>query len=107
MDPDLAAFDVQDILKEMDAKNTPWVSFFEGQNLFTGIYRLNAGAEDKQQPHKTDEVYYVISGKAKLRVGDESTVAEKGKILFVKAGADHSFLDIEEELVLLVFFDKE
>ncbi len=106
MDPDFASYDLSNILSEMDENGSPWLSFFDGQNLFTGIYRLKAGAEDQQQPHKTDEVYYVISGKAKFQVGDQISAVKKGQILFVKADVDHRFFEIEEELVLLVFFDK-
>ena len=105
-DPDLAAFELSDMLKKLDESGRPWTPVMQGENVLTGIYRLKAGTEDKQSPHGTDEVYYAVSGKAKFRVGDEVVEVKAGSILFVKAQAVHQFFDIEEDLVLVVFFDK-
>ena len=69
-----------------------------------GIYQLKKGGADPQNPHKQDEVYYVLSGKAKLRVENRTVPANTGAILFVEAGAEHKFIEIEEDLTLLVFF---
>ena len=68
------------------------------------MYRLEVGATDEQTPHTEDEIYYVIAGKAKLWVEGEALDACRGDALFVPANADHRFIDIEEELELLVFF---
>lgn len=105
-DPELAAFDLSEALKQLDESARPWTTVMNGENVLTGVYRLKAGREDKQKPHDTDEVYYCISGKAKLKVGEETVKVEAGSILFVKADAAHRFFEIEEDLVLLVFFDK-
>jgi mannose-6-phosphate isomerase-like protein (cupin superfamily) len=72
--------------------------------LSVGVYILGAGAEDGQSPHKEDEVYYAVSGRAKIRVGDEDHAVQPGSMLFVPAGAVHYFHDIIEELVLVVFW---
>ncbi|MDW3645839.1 MAG: cupin domain-containing protein [Bacteroidia bacterium] len=105
-DPDLATFELSDMLKKLDESGRPWTPVMQGQNVLTGVYRLKAGTEDKQSPHATDEVYYAVSGKAKFRVGEEVVEVKAGSILFVKAEASHQFFDIEEDLVLVVFFDK-
>lgn len=105
-DPDLASFDLQEMVSALDESGRPWKSIMNGENVLTGIYKLKAGAKDGQSPHKTDEVYYVVSGKGKLRVGEEVVEAKEGSILFVKANAVHQFFDITEDLVMVVFFDK-
>ena len=105
-DPDLAVFELSDMLKKLDESGRPWTPVMQGQNVLTGVYRLKAGTEDKQSPHASDEVYYAVSGKAKFRVGEEVFEVKAGSILFVKAQAVHQFFDIEEDLVLVVFFDK-
>jgi len=105
-DPDLASFDLEEMVSKLDESGRPWLSVMQGENVLTGIYKLKAGVEDKQSPHKTDEVYYVVSGKGKLRVGEEETEVKTGSILFVKAQAIHQFFDITEDLVMVVFFDK-
>ena len=72
--------------------------------LSVGLYLLRAGGTDDQKPHNEDEVYYVVSGRAKLRVGDDDHPVQPGTLLFVPALATHFFHDIEEELVLVVFW---
>lgn len=60
--------------------------------------------KDPQAPHTEEEIYYVVSGRATLRVGDVDTAVEPGSILFVGAGVEHRFHAIEEDLTTLVFF---
>jgi mannose-6-phosphate isomerase-like protein (cupin superfamily) len=74
----------------------PWMS--------AGIYVLSAGATDKQSPHKEDEIYYVVRGKAKMRLGREERSVREGDVIFVEKELEHRFFDIAEELALLVIF---
>jgi mannose-6-phosphate isomerase-like protein (cupin superfamily) len=72
--------------------------------LSVGLYLLPAGAADDQTPHNEDEVYYTVRGRAKLRVGPDDHPVQPGTVLFVPALAEHFFHDIQEELVLVVFW---
>jgi mannose-6-phosphate isomerase-like protein (cupin superfamily) len=72
--------------------------------LSVGLYLLPAGGTDDQTPHNEDEVYYAVSGRAKLRVGSQEHPVKAGTLLFVPALESHFFHDIEEELVLVVFW---
>jgi mannose-6-phosphate isomerase-like protein (cupin superfamily) len=76
--------------------------------MSAGVYALAAGAEDKQKPHTEDEIYYVVSGRAKFFSDGDGTPrhmdVQPGSVIFVGANADHRFHDITEDLVLLVFF---
>jgi mannose-6-phosphate isomerase-like protein (cupin superfamily) len=72
--------------------------------MSAGIYVLPAGAVDRQHPHREDEIYYVIRGKAKIRLGVEERSAQEGSVIFVERGLEHRFFDIEQELALLVVF---
>lgn len=72
--------------------------------LSVGVYVLPPGAEDLQQPHREDEVYYVVRGRSRFRAGGEEEAVKPGSLLFVRAGIDHRFFDIEEELVIVVFW---
>ena len=44
-----------------------------------------AGAVDRQEPHDRDEVYYVLSGRARMRLGDEERDVTPGTLLYVGA----------------------
>lgn len=98
------AFEIKDLQKQLEQSGKPWLPFLDVSTLNCGIYFLAKGAEDKQSPHKQDEVYYVLEGEATLEVDSESILAMRGSVIFVKAGAVHRFLNIEKDLKLLVFF---
>lgn len=68
------------------------------------MYVLPAGGIDRQSPHKEDELYYVVRGAGKVRLGREDRSVRTDDVIFVEAALEHRFFDIEEELVLLVFF---
>jgi mannose-6-phosphate isomerase-like protein (cupin superfamily) len=72
--------------------------------MSAGIYVLPAGATDNQTPHQQDETYYVVRGKAKMRLGREERAISEGDVIFVEKDLEHRFFGITEELVLLVIF---
>ena len=78
--------------------------FISVPDLSGGLYILEAGATDPQSPHAEDELYVVMSGRATVFVGGETRPIVGGSVIFVAAGVEHRFLDIEERLVLLVAF---
>ena len=82
----------------------PYAEFLRIAPMSCGIYVLQPDEEDKQRPHNEDEIYYVISGAARMKVGDDDRAIASGDIIFVKARDEHRFHDITQELVLLVVF---
>jgi len=78
--------------------------FLRAPTLSAGLYVLPAGTADPQLPHREDEMYYVIRGKARFHGGHEDGEVVAGSVLFVAAEVEHRFYDIKEELVVLVFF---
>ena len=72
--------------------------------MSVGVYVLPAGGNDPQKPHKEDEVYYVVRGRARVRVGLEEQIVKAGSVIFVAAKVEHRFFDVSEELEILVFF---
>lgn len=68
------------------------------------VDRLEAGATDPQDPHIEDEAYDIVSGSARIRIGDDAHPVEEGDTIVVEREVGHYFFDIEEELVSLLFF---
>jgi mannose-6-phosphate isomerase-like protein (cupin superfamily) len=99
-----ALFRWADLRQQRAKTKEPWLEFFASDSLSTGIYVLPAGGVDTQKPHRRDEVYYIVRGTAKLTVDQEEHPVEAGSVIFVKAGVDHRFHSITEELEVLVFF---
>ena len=81
-----------------------YLEFLRVPVMSAGLYALPVGANDPQSPHKQDEIYYVISGAAKMSLGGNEKKVANGDVIFVEANLEHRFFDIEEELVLLVVF---
>ena len=77
-----------------------------------GAHKLWAGTvvvhpDAKTGPHHHGEletVIYVVRGRARMRVDSEDRRVSSGSVIFVAAKVEHRFYDIEEELVVLVFF---
>jgi mannose-6-phosphate isomerase-like protein (cupin superfamily) len=73
-------------------------------SMSAGFYRIPAGGVDPQQPHTEDEVYVVLRGRGVLRAASGDAPAAAGSVLFVPAGEEHRFVEIEEDLELVVLF---
>jgi mannose-6-phosphate isomerase-like protein (cupin superfamily) len=101
------SFALADVIAARHRAGDPYLQFLNAGSLSIGLYVLAAGGEDAQRPHAEDEVYYVVSGRATLRVGEEDRPVAPGTIAFVAANVPHRFHSIVEELTLLVFFAPE
>jgi mannose-6-phosphate isomerase-like protein (cupin superfamily) len=81
-----------------------YLEFLRVPAMSAGLYVLTAGSSDQQSPHQEDEMYYVVRGKAQMKVGTESQPVGAGSVVFVEKRVEHRFYDITDELVVLVFF---
>ncbi|WP_205012790.1 cupin domain-containing protein [Nitrosomonas sp. HPC101] len=97
-------YDLQNLIAQQQASGEDYLEFLRVPSLSMGIYTLPVGSTDSQEPHTEDEVYYVVRGKASMRVEDEHQEITAGSLIFVAANADHCFYNITEELTVLVFF---
>jgi mannose-6-phosphate isomerase-like protein (cupin superfamily) len=100
----MEAFEIGQLLEQQGQAGKAYLEFLRRPSMSMGIYRLPAGGVDPQSPHTEDEVYYVVSGKALIRVGDEDRSVGAGSIVYVAAHMPHRFHSIEEDLKVLVFF---
>ena len=97
-------FDLQEVRDKLKGEAVEYLEFLNVPALNCGIYFLAAGSTDMQAPHDEDEVYMVLSGKARMRLGDEERAVGPGSLLYVSATTQHSFFEIEEDMTLLVMF---
>lgn len=91
-------------ISKLRSSSQEYKEFVRTPDISAGVYRLAAGAEDKQTPHTEDEIYYVVSGHGRLGAAGRDTDVSPGDILFVPRMEPHQFHDIDEDLVLLVVF---
>ena len=100
----MEAFELADLASTRAATGRLYHEFIRTHDLSVGLYELAAGATDPQGPHTEDEVYHVVSGRATISVAGEERAVGPGSIVFVAADVAHRFVEITEDLVVLVFF---
>ena len=77
---------------------------FRHRSLSFGIYGLPRGGADPQHPHREDELYFVLAGRADLVAGRRRVTLGAGAIAFVAAGVPHRFERIGRDFVVAVAF---
>lgn len=100
----MRTYEIDKLAIQRDVSNKLYLEFLRTPSMSMGLYELAAGSEDLQQPHREDEVYYVVKGRAKIRVGEEDHSVKPGSIVYVQEFDSHKFHSITEDLTVLVFF---
>ncbi len=96
--------DLNQLRRQFSGKPVEYREFLRVPTMSCGLYRLEAGSKDMQGPHDEDEVYFVLEGRASIRVSGERRTVKPGDLLYIRASEEHSFFEIEEPMTLLVFF---
>ena len=97
-------FHLDDLLRDRAAKGKLYLEFLRVPAMSAGVYVLPKAATDPQKPHREDEMYYVVRGRARMQIAQEHSEVKAGSVIFVEAESEHRFYDIQEELEILVFF---
>jgi len=100
----MKVFRLDDLDAERAANDGAYLRFLRERHMSAGLYALAAGEHDPQQPHGQDEIYVVVSGRASITVGQETTTVARGSVVHVPAGVTHRFHHITEDLRVLVVF---
>jgi mannose-6-phosphate isomerase-like protein (cupin superfamily) len=98
------AFEVADLIAARQGREHEYEDFIRSDLLSVGLATWPAGSVDTQQPHTEDEVYYVVQGRASITVAGEERAVGPGSIVFVATGVEHRFVDIHEDMQVLVFW---
>jgi mannose-6-phosphate isomerase-like protein (cupin superfamily) len=97
-------YQIEKLIRDQQSSGRSYLEFLRIPAMSAGVYFLPKGARDGQSPHQEDEMYYVVSGRAKMVIGTEHAEVSAGSVIFVEAQAEHRFYDIEQDLLVLVFF---
>jgi len=100
----MQSFELTQLIQQRADWDKPYLEFLRVPDLSMGLYALPAKGVDPQLPHTEDEVYFVVHGRAKIKVADEDRDVQAGSIVYVAKNMEHRFHSIEEELTVLVFF---
>ena len=97
-------FNLQDNLEKIKKGNSYFHTFINKDSLATGILILKPGEEDTQEPHESDEVYFIMSGNGYLKIKNKNYEILKDKLFFVEKNVPHYFHSNTKELKVLYFF---
>jgi mannose-6-phosphate isomerase-like protein (cupin superfamily) len=97
-------FHIDELSRQRAAKGKLYMEFLRVPAMSAGVYVLAKGGSDPQTPHREDEMYYVVRGRARMQIGSDHSEVRAGSVIFVEAELEHRFYDIQEELEVLVFF---
>ncbi len=100
----MQTFELPQLIRQGGRTGKPYLEFLHVPDLSLGVYQLLVGDNDPQLPHTEDEVYYVVSGRAQIRVADEDRKVGEGSLIYVPKKVAHRFHSIEQDLIVLVFF---
>jgi quercetin dioxygenase-like cupin family protein len=86
-----------------DAAKMAKIDLARGDHLFLGLNCLEPGQSQRVHTHAgADKFYLVVSGKARIRVGDEVREARTGMLVWCPADLPHGVEEAVERTVLLV-----
>ena len=78
----MSAFELSELDRQRRQANKLYLEFLRVPGLSLGLYVLPPGGTDTQQPHGEDEVYHVICGRGRFRLGEDDRTVQPGSILF-------------------------
>lgn len=97
-------FEGSTLIAQQLVRGEAYLEFLRRESMSAGLYVLDAGADDQQQPHGEDELYHVLEGQAVLEVDGDQRPVKAGSTIFVAAGTPHRFHSIAAKLSVLVIF---
>ena len=97
-------FDTIQHLNKLKKSNSYFHTFLNKESLAVGVLFLRPGEKDTQEPHESDEIYYIIAGNGFLQINKKSYPVKKDQIYFVARNISHHFYGNTKNLSVLYFF---
>ena len=76
-------FDTIAYLNKLKKNNSYFHTFINKESLAVGVIFLKPSENDTQEPHDSDEIYYILDGNGFLQINDKSHRIKKEEIYFV------------------------
>lgn len=97
-------FNINEYIEKIKHTNVYFHTFINKDSLATGVLVLQPGEKDTQEPHESDEVYFILKGDGFLKIKDADYTISENKMFFVGKNIKHFFYGNSKELVVLYFF---
>ena len=78
-------FDTNEYIDKIKKSNEEYFhTFINKDSLAAGILFLKPGREDTQEPHDSDEIYYIIRGNGYLKINKKDYAVSDGKVFLLQ-----------------------
>ncbi|MSR03457.1 MAG: cupin domain-containing protein [Gemmatimonadetes bacterium] len=85
------------------AANGTKADLARGDCLFLGLNCFEPGQHQRVHRHdRADKFYLIVSGKARMAVGEDVFEAGPGSLVWAPAGVPHGVLEVHEHTVMIV-----
>lgn len=92
-----------DTAATFDADKAAKANLFAGRSLFVGLNCFEPGQAQKVHVHAgSDKFYLVVSGKARMIVGEETREVRAGTVVWAPADVPHGVAQAMERTIMLV-----
>lgn len=99
--------DIKDIRNsaEFSSEKMKKINMFQTERVLCDVYALEPGqGQNPHTHHDSDKIYMVITGQAKVKIGEEEQILRENQIVIAQAGQEHGVLNPgPERLTVLVF----
>ena len=97
-------FNLDDYIKKIKKSSSYFNTFINNENIAVGVLVLQPGDDDTQEPHDSDEVYFILNGNGFLKIKNKDYPISENRIYFVGKKTEHFFHGNSKELIALYFF---
>jgi quercetin dioxygenase-like cupin family protein len=92
-----------DSLTRFSSEKATKADLFSGRHLYVGLNCFEPGQSQRTHVHAgSDKFYLVVSGKARMIIGDETREVSAGTIVWAPADLPHGVAEALERTVMLV-----
>jgi putative monooxygenase len=73
------------------------------RNIWMGVSKVDPGSSSSLHSHDdVEEIFFVISGHGKIRVGNEEEEIEPGSCIYIPTGSPHQLINPGDETLKIV-----
>ncbi len=92
-----------DSAASFDVGKSTKTDLFRGDRLFVGLNCFEPGQAQRVHTHAgSDKFYLIVSGRARMTVGDETREAGPGTVVWAPADVPHGVAEALERTVMLI-----
>lgn len=93
---------ITDVIGDLEPNDLQHEEVLTAGPLTVEVGKYPADSAVPKNSHNEEELYYVLSGSGKLRVGDDTHEIAAGDLVHVEPELEHDFFHITEEITVLI-----